>query len=95
MKITVIGLGYVGTVAAACLSDAGHDVTGVDIDADRIGTLQAGKASFLSRDWRTYCKLHWGRDACGLCIGMGSLDPWARWRWWRRALRRERRELPT
>ena len=47
MKITVIGLGCVGTVAAACLSDAGHDVTGVDIDADRIGTLQAGKAPFF------------------------------------------------
>ena len=47
LKITVIGLGYVGTVAAACLSDAGHDVTGVDIDADRIGTLQAGKAPFF------------------------------------------------
>ena len=47
VKITVIGLGYVGTVAAACLSHAGHDVTGVDIDADRIGTLQAGRAPFF------------------------------------------------
>ena len=47
VKITVIGLGYVGTVAAACLSDAGHDVTGVDIDSDRIGTLQAGRVLFF------------------------------------------------
>ena len=47
VKITVIGLGYVGTVAAACLSDAGHYVTGVDIDSDLIGTLQAGKAPFF------------------------------------------------
>ena len=95
MKITVIGLGYVGTVAAACLSDAGHYVTGVDIDSDLIGTFQAGKAPFLSRDWRTCCKLPWGRDGCGLCIGMGSLGRWARWPWWRRALRRGRMEPPT
>ena len=47
VKITVIGLGYVGTVAAACLSDAGHDVTGVDIDSERIGTLQAGRVPFF------------------------------------------------
>ena len=43
MKITVIGLGYVGAVAAACLADAGHDVTGVDIDPNRVATLQSGR----------------------------------------------------
>ena len=43
MKITVIGLGYVGTVAAACLADAGHDVTGVDIDPGRVANLQSGQ----------------------------------------------------
>lgn len=42
MKITVIGLGYVGTVAAACLADAGHSVTGVDLDPDRVATLRSG-----------------------------------------------------
>ena len=47
VKITVIGLGYVGTVAAACLSDAGHYVTGVDIDSERIGTLQTGRVPFF------------------------------------------------
>ena len=43
MKITVVGLGYVGTVAASCLADAGHDVTGVDLDPDRAATLQSGQ----------------------------------------------------
>ena len=44
MKITVIGLGYVGAVVASGLAAAGHAVLGVDIDSDRLATLQAGGA---------------------------------------------------
>jgi UDP-glucose 6-dehydrogenase len=33
MKVAAIGLGYVGTVTAACLASRGHDVWGVDVDA--------------------------------------------------------------
>jgi len=47
VKITVIGLGYVGTVAAACLAKSGHNVAGVDIDAERIRTLQTGRVPFF------------------------------------------------
>ena len=42
MKVTVIGLGYVGAVAAAGLATAGHDVVGVDIDCLRVQTLSSG-----------------------------------------------------
>jgi GDP-mannose 6-dehydrogenase len=42
MKIAVIGLGYVGTVTAACLAANGHDVWGVDVDAAKVGEIQAG-----------------------------------------------------
>ena len=42
MKVTVIGLGYVGTVAAAGLAGASHDVLGVDIDRIRVRTLSLG-----------------------------------------------------
>ena len=44
MKITVVGLGHLGTVAAAGLAMAGHQVTGVDIDRRRIRQLQEGAA---------------------------------------------------
>ena len=44
MKITVIGLGYVGAVVASGLAAAGHAVLGVDIDRGRLATLQTGKA---------------------------------------------------
>ena len=43
MKITVVGLGYVGTVAAAALAGAGHDVLGIDIDRGRTDLLCTGK----------------------------------------------------
>ena len=44
LKITVIGLGYVGAVVASGLAAAGHAVLGIDIDRCRIAALQSGKA---------------------------------------------------
>ena len=46
MRVTVIGLGHVGTVAAACLAHAGHDVTGVDTDPERVRHLGSGVVPF-------------------------------------------------
>ncbi len=46
MKITVIGLGYVGAVAAAGLANAGHEVLGVDINRDRVRSLSSGRVPF-------------------------------------------------
>jgi UDPglucose 6-dehydrogenase len=43
MKIAVIGTGYVGLVAGACFADAGHDVSCVDVDPEKIRKLEAGE----------------------------------------------------
>jgi UDPglucose 6-dehydrogenase len=43
MKVTVFGTGYVGLVQGAVLADVGHDVVCVDIDADKVAALQAGR----------------------------------------------------
>jgi UDPglucose 6-dehydrogenase len=40
MHVAVIGSGYVGLVAGACLAETGNDVTCVDLDADKIARLQ-------------------------------------------------------
>lgn len=45
MKVSVVGLGYVGSVAAAALASARHEVLGVDIDAQRCRDLAAGEVS--------------------------------------------------
>ena len=47
MQISVIGLGYLGAVHAASLAQLGHDVVGVDVDAERVEALAAGKAPFF------------------------------------------------
>jgi UDPglucose 6-dehydrogenase len=40
--ITVVGTGYVGLATAVCLAELGHQVTGLDIDAEKIGKLRQG-----------------------------------------------------
>ena len=43
MKITVIGTGYVGLVAGACLAESGNDVVCADIDESKIKRLNLGE----------------------------------------------------
>jgi GDP-mannose 6-dehydrogenase len=42
MKVAVFGLGYAGTVSAACLASGQHDVWGVDVDADKVRVVNDG-----------------------------------------------------
>ncbi|MCP3999695.1 MAG: UDP-glucose/GDP-mannose dehydrogenase family protein [Gammaproteobacteria bacterium] len=42
MKITFHGTGYVGLVTGACIADTGNHVMCVDVDADKISSLQQG-----------------------------------------------------
>ena len=43
MKIAVVGTGYVGLVAGACLAENGNDVVCVDKDAGKVRALQRGR----------------------------------------------------
>ena len=44
MNVCVAGLWHLGTVTAACLASAGHDVVGLDEDAARVSALSQGAA---------------------------------------------------
>jgi len=44
MKVAVFGLGYVGTVTAACLAEIGHDVWAVDIDGNKVSAVATGSS---------------------------------------------------
>jgi GDP-mannose 6-dehydrogenase len=44
--VTVLGLGYVGCVTAACLAKLGHKVAGVDRDPHKVQKVLAGQAPF-------------------------------------------------
>jgi UDPglucose 6-dehydrogenase len=43
MKITIYGAGYVGLVSGSCLADVGNEVLCVDVNAERVASLNAGE----------------------------------------------------
>jgi len=43
MKVSVFGVGYVGTVLAACMAEEGHEVIAVDISAEKVRSINAGE----------------------------------------------------
>ncbi len=45
MKVTIFGSGYVGLVTGACLAEVGHDVLCVDVDEEKVASLQQGRVT--------------------------------------------------
>jgi len=44
LKVGIIGCGYVGLPLALRFAEAGHKVTGFDVDAHKVSMLNAGKS---------------------------------------------------
>ena len=47
MKVSVFGLGYVGSVSAAAFADEGHDVVGVDVVREKVDAVNSGRSPIV------------------------------------------------
>ncbi len=88
-SISVFGLGYVGTVTAACLAHKGNTVTGVDLSPGKVEAMDAGRSpiveprvSEMVAECHKACHLHATSDSAAavmktdisfLCVGTPSL----------------------
>ena len=70
MRVSVIGVGHVGLVTAACMAELGHDVLGMDDDAAKVESLRSGTVPFyepdledLVRDMEAAGRLRFSHDA--------------------------------
>ncbi|HZP17159.1 MAG TPA: UDP-glucose/GDP-mannose dehydrogenase family protein [Terriglobales bacterium] len=88
-SISIFGLGYVGSVSAACFAHMGHTVTGVDISKTKVEMLDSGRAPIIEArmeelvaEANRLCRLHATTDSIAavlasdvsfVCVGTPSL----------------------
>jgi len=88
-SISLFGLGYVGSVSAACFAHMGHKVTGVDISKTKVDMLDSGRSPIIEArmeelvaEAKKSCRLHASTDSIAavlaseisfVCVGTPSL----------------------
>jgi UDPglucose 6-dehydrogenase len=49
MRISVVGGGYVGLVSSVCLAELGHDVDLIEIEADKVASINSGRPTLYEK----------------------------------------------
>jgi GDP-mannose 6-dehydrogenase len=77
MRIIVWGLGYVGTVSAACLAQLGHEVIGVEPNLTKVEALNAGYSAIKEPNLDHLVSQMIGMGRLRATQNGVSLIPWA------------------
>jgi GDP-mannose 6-dehydrogenase len=89
LSVSIFGLGYVGSVSAACFASLGHKVMGVDVSRNKVEMLDSGRSPIIEArmnelvaEANRACRLHattdptaavFGSDISFICVGTPSL----------------------
>src|SRR6185437_14778160 len=71
-SLSVFGLGYVGSVTAACLASIGNRVIGVDIDSAKAKALDLGQSPILEKGINDASRAISESDISIVCVGTPS-----------------------
>ncbi len=58
MKVSVIGTGYVGLVSGVCLAELGHQVTCIDIDSQKVDSINNGIPPIYEKGLKELLRKH-------------------------------------
>ena len=77
LRVSVIGTNYLGATHAAGLAEFGHHVIGVDIDPDRVKTLNAGQSHIFEVGLEPLLASHTGSGRLPFTTDYSEVADWA------------------
>jgi UDPglucose 6-dehydrogenase len=77
LQVSVIGTNYLGAAHAAGMAEFGHSVIGVDIDADRVKTLNSGQSHIFEMGLEPLLERHTASGRLRFTTDYSEIADWA------------------
>jgi UDPglucose 6-dehydrogenase/GDP-mannose 6-dehydrogenase len=63
-RLSILGVGYVGLVTGVCFADKGHDVVCIDLDREKVDSINRGQSPIFERGLDALLQKNIGRGLC-------------------------------